>query len=68
VFDSIERFYNAICMHSTIGYVSPIAFEQKVKLAELCVCRTGSRPFIPALSFSAQSDSPLRPQPQANRT
>jgi putative transposase len=29
VFDYIERFYNAKRRHSTIGYLSPIEFEQK---------------------------------------
>jgi putative transposase len=33
VFDYIERFYNAVRRHSTIGYVSPIEFERKVGLA-----------------------------------
>ncbi len=33
VFDYIERFYNAVCRHSIIGYVSPIEFERKVELA-----------------------------------
>lgn len=30
VFDYIERFYNAVRRHSTIGYVSPIEFERTV--------------------------------------
>jgi putative transposase len=33
VFDYIERFYNAVRRHSTIGYVSPVEFEKKVGLA-----------------------------------
>ena len=33
VFDYIERFYNTIRRHSTIGYVSPVEFERKVGLA-----------------------------------
>ena len=33
VFDYIERFYNAIRRHSTIGYLSPVEFERKVALA-----------------------------------
>lgn len=33
VFDYIERFYNAIRRHSTIGYLSPVEFESKVGLA-----------------------------------
>ena len=28
VFDYIERFYNPMRRHSTLGYVSPIQFEQ----------------------------------------
>jgi hypothetical protein len=38
VFDYIERFYNPRRRHSTIGYLSPIQFEQKARLA----CRTSS--------------------------
>src|ERR1700684_3021412 len=30
VFDYIERFYNTIRRHSTIGYLSPVEFERKV--------------------------------------
>ena len=33
VFDYIERFYNTVRRHSTIGYVSPVEFEWKVGLA-----------------------------------
>ena len=30
IFDCIERFYNSIRRHSTLGYISPIEFERKV--------------------------------------
>jgi len=30
VFDYVERFYNPVRRHSTIGYVSPVEFEKKV--------------------------------------
>ncbi len=33
VFDYIERFYNTIRRHSTIGYISPVEFERRVMLA-----------------------------------
>jgi putative transposase len=33
VFDYIERFYNRVRRHSTIGYLSPVEFERKVGLA-----------------------------------
>jgi putative transposase len=33
VFDYIERFYNPKRRHSTLGYVSPMQFEQQAKLA-----------------------------------
>jgi putative transposase len=33
VFDYIERFYNTIRRHSTIGYVSSVEFERKLGLA-----------------------------------
>ena len=35
VFDYIERFYNPVPRHSTIGYLSPVEFERKVGLAQL---------------------------------
>lgn len=33
VFDYIERFYNSKRRHSTLGYISPIQFEQQRQLA-----------------------------------
>ncbi|HEY0939529.1 MAG TPA: IS3 family transposase [Steroidobacter sp.] len=33
VFDYIERFYNARRRHSTLGYLSPVQFEQQMQLA-----------------------------------
>ncbi len=33
VCDDIERIYNAVCRHSTIGDISPVEFERKVGLA-----------------------------------
>ena len=33
VFDYIERFYNPRRRHSTLGYMSPMEFEMKVRLA-----------------------------------
>ena len=33
VFDYIERFYNPVRRHSTIGYLSPLQFERKAGLA-----------------------------------
>ena len=31
VFDYIERFYNPMRRHSTLGYVSPVQFEKAQK-------------------------------------
>ncbi|MEP9376969.1 IS3 family transposase, partial [Aquabacter sp. CN5-332] len=31
--DYIERFYNRRRRHSTLGYLSPIEFEERAKLA-----------------------------------
>ena len=33
VFDYIERFYNPRRRHSTLGYISPVAYEVKMRLA-----------------------------------
>ena len=33
VFDYIERFYNMVRRHSTLGYLSPAEFEKKAQLA-----------------------------------
>ena len=33
VFDYIERFYNRRRRHSTLGYMSPVEFEEKAMLA-----------------------------------
>ena len=33
VFDYIERFYNPRRRHSTLGYLSPVEFEDKAMLA-----------------------------------
>lgn len=33
VFDYIERFYNPTRRHSTLGYLSPIQYEQQMQLA-----------------------------------
>lgn len=33
VFDYIERFYNPKQRHSALGYLSPVEFEEKMRLA-----------------------------------
>ena len=33
VFDDIERFYNPARRHSTLGYLSPVEFENRAQLA-----------------------------------
>ena len=33
VFDYIERFYNPTRRHSTLGYLSPVQYEQQMPLA-----------------------------------
>jgi putative transposase len=32
VLDCIERFYNTVRRHSTIGYLSPVEFEERAAL------------------------------------
>jgi transposase len=41
VFDYIERFYNPRRRHSKLSYISPIAFEAKMRLARVIVHGTG---------------------------
>jgi len=41
VFDYIERFYNPRRRHSTLGYLSPVAYEERMRFAQLSVRRTG---------------------------
>lgn len=33
IFEYIEAFYNRIRLHSSLGYMSPLEFEQNYKLA-----------------------------------
>jgi putative transposase len=33
VFDYVERFYDTLRRHSTLGYLSPVEFERKVGFA-----------------------------------
>ena len=48
IFDHIERFYNPIRRHSTLGYISPIEFERKAGVTQDPVHEIGSKP-VPAL-------------------
>src|SRR4029077_17785429 len=57
VFDYIERFYNAKRRHSTIGYLSPIAFERKAGLAQPRVIQTGGRPILTVVPLGATLDT-----------
>ena len=51
VFDYIERFYNRVRLHSTLGYRSPIAYErqhvEQATAAYPCVHESGSSPLPP---------------------
>ncbi len=42
VFNYIERFYNPTGRHSTIGYPSPMQYEERVMKAKVAVYETGS--------------------------
>jgi hypothetical protein len=46
VFDFIECFYNAARRHSTLGYLSPVEFENRVKLSWVNIHQVGSRPMV----------------------
>jgi putative transposase len=50
VFDYIERFYNPRRRHSTLGYLSPVQYEEQAKQAQLRVHRTGSSSRFPITS------------------
>ena len=52
VFDCIERFYNPWRRHSTLGYMSPLEFEEKAMLAQPGVRKTGSRPELQIFTFN----------------
>lgn len=32
LFDAIETFYNALCLHSSLNFLSPLAFEKSTQL------------------------------------
>ena len=42
VFDYIERFYNPKRRHSTIGYLSPMEFEQRLDLLRRVSTKPGA--------------------------
>ena len=47
VFGYIERFYNPVRRHSTLGGFSPIQYEEQGQLAYGGVHETGSSPAVP---------------------
>ena len=55
VFDDIERFYNPIRRHSTIGYLSTILYEARTMKAQVAVHENGSRPVCPSQPLAAGS-------------
>ena len=44
MFDYLERFYNGQRRHSTLGYLSPAKFEERMQLAKEGIHGTGSSP------------------------
>ena len=61
VFDYIERFYNPKRRHSTIGYLSPMEFEQKAGLDRMSAER---RWLALHCAFEGCSERPSRSSPQ----
>lgn len=53
-FDYIGKFDNATCRHSTIGYLSPVEFERKMRIAEPGVHQ-------PAAALLARTGSTIAP-------
>lgn len=52
VFDYIAGLYHPRRRHSTLGYMSPVDFEERMRLAQLSVHRTGAaHPSCQAFKF-----------------
>jgi len=62
VFDCIERFYNPIRRHSTIGYLGPIPYERRAMKAHVAVHETGNGPVRGERAAIASNRSPDPPR------
>lgn len=58
VFDSVERCYNPIRRYPTLGYLSPMDFEQQEHAAWLCAHGTSSRPPLDYARWCRRSTQP----------
>jgi putative transposase len=54
-FNHVERFYNTVQSHATIGNLSPLDFEKKAGSAYQPVHRTGSRPYLGVSNTGSRS-------------
>lgn len=68
VFDYIECFYNPVRRHATLGYVSPIRYEEQAQAALSCVHETGCSsgrhtrsPANPITSVATRRPTPTSP-------
>jgi len=59
VFDYIEQFYNPRRRHSTLGHLSPVAFKERQRSAQLAVPGTGSWPELQAIPSEQDFDGVL---------
>ena len=53
LFDDIEVFYNRQRLHSTLGYLSPVQYEESRKLPQVGAHKTWGRSIVPTSSHGS---------------